>query len=253
MAKQPRDRGEPGRYPCTDWQFQMKQVITFLFASLAFLPVASTIAGEPAIRNFTTADGRPFEGYVVSYKPGSETVTIFVKRELTVSSLSEADRKFLADQILEEQRATVTNSPIRLTEIANNQKFLAEIPWRKSKAENGYIAIFRRYNGSGGTNMVPVADTTSFNETNLQLSGPDASRVDSITVDVEIYNEKYVQDSLAIFLLMLKSVDQTAPIDDFAKVIVTAKDTPKPFGRWTLELKPNRAGYDIEANMNIPP
>ena len=145
----------------------------------------------------------------------------------------------------------LSEQPERLAKIATELKFRAETPWRKSKVEDGYVAIYRRYNGAEGTDMKPVLDTTSFNETNIQLSGKTDRSVNAIVVETEIYNEKYLTDSLAIYFAVLKSIDPEIPMADFVTILKSAVNKPQKFGKWTLEYKPHRAGYDIETKLTM--
>lgn len=145
-------------------------------------------------------------------------------------------------------------TPKELAAAATKARLTADIPWRRSRIGNDFLAIYRNFNGPSG-NFVSSAQlggnpATGYNEVNCMLEGPTEDRVDKITVEAECSNEarSHLENTLKIFVGVLKEIDTELPADALNR-LGAAMERPQMIGRWRVEAKIHNAGADIVATL----
>lgn len=141
-----------------------------------------------------------------------------------------------------------------LTAAVAKARLTADIPWRKSRTSNDFIAIYRSFNGPSGNYVssaqLSLDSVSSHNEVNCMLEGPSYDRVDKVRVEAECYHaaRSHITNTLQIFVNVLKQIDPELPQDAIDQ-LGEAMTRPRMVGRWKVEVQNHRAGVDVVATM----
>ena len=119
-----------------------------------------------------------------------------------------------------------------------------DIRWKKSRVDPGWISQIRCFVDPSGrkTHEASDPDGDLYNELNCQLTGPDASSVTLVEIEVEIYDKTAEKKTIEFGIQMIGLCLPSRP-DEISESFGNGTELSLP--NWKVEKETHDAGYEI--------